>query len=37
MQMKKDDLPTYALLNLSLIAREFLKTMEVQGGGIQPV
>ncbi|KAB2833891.1 MAG: TonB-dependent receptor, partial [Candidatus Brocadia sp.] len=27
----RDDLPSYALLNLSLIAREFFKTMEVQG------
>lgn len=27
----RDDLPSYALLNLSLIAKEFFKTMEVQG------
>ncbi|MCK6469925.1 MAG: TonB-dependent receptor [Candidatus Brocadia sinica] len=27
----RDDLPAYALLNLSIIAKEFFKTMEVQG------
>lgn len=27
----RDDLPAYALLNLSVIGREFFKTMEVQG------
>ena len=27
----RDDLPAYALLNLSVIAKEFFKTMEVQG------
>jgi iron complex outermembrane receptor protein len=27
----RDDLPSYALLNLSFIGREFFKTMEVQG------
>lgn len=28
---KRDDLPSYALLNLSIIAKKFFKTMEVQG------
>lgn len=27
----RDDLPAYALLNLSIIAKEFFKTMEIQG------
>ena len=27
----RDDLPSYALLNLSVIGKEFFKTMEVQG------
>ncbi|TLD42943.1 MAG: TonB-dependent receptor [Candidatus Jettenia ecosi] len=27
----RDDLPAYALLNLSIIGKEFFKTMEVQG------
>ena len=27
----RDDMPAYALLNLSIIAKEFFKTMEVQG------
>lgn len=27
----RDDLPAYALLNLSVIGKEFFKTMEVQG------
>lgn len=27
----RDDLPSYALLNLSLIVKEFFKTMEIQG------
>lgn len=27
----RDDLPSYTLLNLSIIGKEFYKTMEVQG------
>ncbi|MCF6155952.1 MAG: hypothetical protein E3K36_12025 [Candidatus Brocadia sp.] len=27
----RDDMSAYALLNLSIIAKEFFKTMEVQG------
>ena len=27
----RDDLPAYALLNLSVIGKEFFKTMEIQG------
>ncbi len=27
----RDDLPSYALVNLSLIAKDFLKTLEIQG------